>query len=52
MRFTHLSFAFLLTGALAPLTACWSETAEVNRKDCERLRDHLVEKSPFVLGES
>lgn len=43
MRFAHVSTAFLLAGALASLTACWSESVEVSRKDCERLRDHLVE---------
>ena len=45
MRLCQLSIAILVTGALSSLPSCWSESDSdsVSRKDCERLREHLID---------
>lgn len=45
MRLAKFSIAILATGALASLPSCWSESDSdsVSRRDCERLREHLID---------
>lgn len=43
MRFAHFTTAILICAATGALTSCASESDSVSRKDCERLRDHLIE---------
>ena len=45
MRLAQLTIAILVTGALASLPSCWSESDSdsVTRKDCDRLREHLID---------
>ena len=45
MPLVRLTTRLLVTGALLALTSCSSESDSdaVSRRDCERMRDHLVE---------
>ena len=43
MRFDRFIISFALGASAASLVSCSSESDAVNRKECEQLRDHIVE---------